>query len=379
MWWSVSTLLVCMLFGLTSDASPDVSKVGKEKVLAWARSRTKAARSSYSFPSPGSWAGKSHYAVVVDRFANGNASNDFANLSPQQKRFGNSSSPLGLPGFRHGGDLRGIINRLGYLQELGVDAIWITPVLLNCGGEYHGYCPSSLVDLDPNFGSWSDYSNLVQQAHSHGIYVVQDIVINHLCSCSASYTVNTDHEKCASVLDGEFWTGGVVGSPQNQGNLSFGSSFFGPMKSEFYFNRCGANSVDDTDGTSPATEYGDFVSTMFDYASYNYDFQNLFVELHKKFISLDVDGFRLDAAKHVTEDFVAQLSTSFRQYASSLGKSNFLVIGEVAAPADWIGRRLQKMEVDPTNPSKVFFFSPPFVFFDGIVAWKRSWGTFDKD
>ena len=72
----------------------------------------------------------------------------------------------------------------------------------------------------------------------------------------------------------------------------------------------------------------------------------------KPFIAgADIDGFRLDAAKHVTEDFIAQFSTSIRDYARTLGKENFLIIGEVAASEDWIGRRLGNMFTDPTNPS----------------------------
>jgi glycosidase len=65
-----------------------------------------------------------------------------------------------------------------------------------------------------------------------------------------------------------------------------------------------------------------------------------------------VDGFRLDAAKHVSEDFLAYFSTHTRDYARRLGKKNFFIVGEVAAPADWEGRRLGKMFSDPANPSK---------------------------
>src|SRR3989338_1914925 len=73
----------------------------------------------------------------------------------------------------------------------------------------------------------------------------------------------------------------------------------------------------------------------------------------KEFIAgTDIDGFRLDAAKHVTEDFVAQCPTEIRDYARSLGKNNFLVIGEVAADADWIGRRLGVMFTNPNDPSQ---------------------------
>lgn len=185
---------------------------------------------------------------MVDRFANGNESNDFFNIPPEQQRYFNSSSqgsPFGLASFRHGGDFEGIINRLGYLTHLGVNTLWITPVLSNCGGEYHGYCPSSFFEMDPNFGDMDTYARLVQAAHKSDILVVQDLVINHVCGCASSYNAPPKgHTKCASVLDSQFWAGEVVGDSTVQGNISFADTFFGPFKSEYFFNRCGPNRFD---------------------------------------------------------------------------------------------------------------------------------------
>jgi glycosidase len=75
---------------------------------------------------------------MPDRFANGNVTNDDANISDDQRKFANTSSPYGLESYRHGGDFKGIINRLDYLVDLGITTLWLTPVLLNCHGEYHG-------------------------------------------------------------------------------------------------------------------------------------------------------------------------------------------------------------------------------------------------
>jgi glycosidase len=206
-----------------------------------------------------------------------------------------------------------------------------------------------------NFGTWDEYVDLVQAAHKRGIYVVQDIVINHQCGCNTLYVrPATDHESCTATLDAQFWQGSPVGANTTQGQLAFSDTFFGPLKSAYFFNRCGANSAGDTSGTGPSAVYGDFVSTMLDYCTPNYNFQNIFTELFKAFVgAADVDGFRLDAAKHVTEDFVAHFSTNMRAYAKSLGKSDFIIVGEVAAPSDWIG--LVRMVVFTLNNGCVCF------------------------
>jgi glycosidase len=158
--------------------------------------------------------------------------------------------------------------------------------------------------------------------------------------------------QCAEDLDEKNWNGAPGGSG-SQGNLRFSEGFFGPLRSQLFFNRCGANSHDEMTGQGAPSVYGDFVSTMFDFDTRNQDFQRVFTDLHKWWIAYaDVDGFRLDAAKHVTEDFVAYFSTETRAYANSLGKRNFYLVGEVAAASDWMGRRLGVMFSNPQNPNE---------------------------
>ncbi len=367
-------LLALCSAAFTFPPPPNVNVVGVPAVLAWARERTTNAETAFTgahWPvafltalltsclasgrraaSPQSWPAQVVYSIMPDRFANGDLRNDDANISEEQLKWRNTSSPFGLESYRHGGDFAGIEARLDYLVDLGVTTLWLTPVLLNCHGEYHGYCPSDLVTMDPNFGSWDEYAQLVAAAHKRSMFVVQDIVINHQCGCNTLYSRPApDHGRCTATLDAQFWAGTPVGVNATQGQLAFADTFFGPLQSEYFYNRCGANSASDTAGTGPSAVYGDFVSTMLDYSTPNYDFQAIFTELFKPFVGFaDVDGFRLDAAKHVTEDFLAHFSTNMRAYGRALGKSDFFVVGEVAAPADWIGRRLGVMESDPHNP-----------------------------
>ena len=114
------------------------------------------------------------YLITPDRFANGDLTNDLADgvvsdFDP------NSISK------RQGGDLSGIIDRLPYLQDLGVSVLWLNPVLENNGtNSYHGYAATDLYRIDPRLGSNTKYKELVDQAHAHQIKIIFDHVSNHI-------------------------------------------------------------------------------------------------------------------------------------------------------------------------------------------------------
>jgi len=124
------------------------------------------------------------YLAMPDRFANGDPANDkFADLR-------DPSADRANPFLRHGGDLAGAAQHLGYLKELGVTAVWFTPViennqpLTNEGGtmraSYHGYGFTDHYNVDRRLGGNAGYKTFVQQAHAAGLKVVQDAVYNHI-------------------------------------------------------------------------------------------------------------------------------------------------------------------------------------------------------
>lgn len=334
--------------GSALESIPDASKEGIDKVKAWASDRLPNAEDSFAdaegshFPSPDFWGKEIVYSIQVDRFNDGNpANNDPAPSESEWNR---------LPGLRHGGDLEGIEQRLDYLKDLGITTLWLTPIFKH-NGSYHGYCATNPSDVDPGFGSREELRKLVKEAHNRNIKVVLDIVVNHLCDNKSSYVKHADHNRCANDLNAANWSGAGASSP-SQGELAMGDSFFPAFRRPEFFNRCGSNSGEDTSGQGAETMYGDFSSGMFDYNTRNRDFQEIFTNLHKWWIAYaDVDGFRLDAAKHVTEDYLAYFSTHIRDYAKTLGKDNFYIVGEVAASPDWSARRLGNMQTSPDNPS----------------------------
>jgi glycosidase len=114
------------------------------------------------------------YLIMPDRFDDGDASNNFPNSGAYDR-----NSPRAY----HGGDLRGIQQRLSYLKDLGVTTIWITPVYQNddrSGRDYHGYGATDLYAVEKHLGTLADYQMLVTTAHQLGMKVLLDIVPNHV-------------------------------------------------------------------------------------------------------------------------------------------------------------------------------------------------------
>lgn len=128
-------------------------------------------------------AGDVLYMLMPDRFANGDPSNDVVEgMSPyvvDRKQ----------PNARHGGDIKGITDHLDYFNELGVTALWFTPVLENNMSDgmwgdvrhscYHGYATTDYYKVDARFGTNEDYKELVDKAHEKELKVVMDMIFNH--------------------------------------------------------------------------------------------------------------------------------------------------------------------------------------------------------
>ena len=119
------------------------------------------------------------YMLMPDRFASGSDAND------QIKGMMTYQNDRSQPSLRHGGDLEGIRQHLDYFNQLGVTALWFTPVLENNSPDqngfstYHGYATTDYYKVDPRFGTNDEYRQLVTEAHQHGLKVVMDMIFNH--------------------------------------------------------------------------------------------------------------------------------------------------------------------------------------------------------
>lgn len=127
------------------------------------------------------------YLLMPDRFVNGNPNNDVV----KGLREASSSQE---PDARHGGDLAGMMQALDYLRDLGITAIWPTPLLINDmpATSYHGYAITDYYQIDPRYGSNEDYRAFVEAAHAKGIKVIQDMVFNHCGSENFLFTDRPD-------------------------------------------------------------------------------------------------------------------------------------------------------------------------------------------
>jgi len=114
------------------------------------------------------------YLITPDRFANGDTINDNIDGMPDKI---NRNDKWG----RHGGDIRGIINSLDYIADLGFTAIWLNPVLENNQpkASYHGYSTTDFYKVDPRFGTNSEYKELTDKVREKGVKIIMDMIMNH--------------------------------------------------------------------------------------------------------------------------------------------------------------------------------------------------------
>lgn len=112
------------------------------------------------------WKKRSVYQLLTDRYAKGNGAE-------------NDGGCTNLSGYC-GGTYKGVEQNLDYIAGMGFDAIWISPVVDNIDGGYHGYWAANWEKLNANFGSEDDLKSLVKAAHAKGIYVMVDVVANHV-------------------------------------------------------------------------------------------------------------------------------------------------------------------------------------------------------
>ena len=157
------------------------ARPGKFNII-FLKGKEKAATYSYELKArkPGSSARKGFnpsdviYLLMPDRFANGDTTNDNV---PGMAESVNRKFTDG----RHGGDIRGIVQHLDYLRDLGITTLWITPLLENDQPiySYHGYSTTDYYKIDPRFGNNQDYIDLAEVIHHRGMKLIMDMIFNH--------------------------------------------------------------------------------------------------------------------------------------------------------------------------------------------------------
>lgn len=156
------------------------------------------------------------YFMVTDRFFDGNESN---NTASGADTYGKNN-----PGLYHGGDFAGVTAKLKYLQDLGVNTIWITPIVENVKGvavtaegkeevpynaAYHGYWASDFTKLNPTLGTTEEFKTMISEAHKRGMRIMVDIVVNHAGYGTESKFADMLRDKSVSEGDIKSWQDGL--------------------------------------------------------------------------------------------------------------------------------------------------------------------------
>ena len=263
------------------------------------------------------WQRQSIYQIVTDRFFDGDPSNDDAdgNYDPAAHR-GTSV---------HGGDFKGIEEKLDYIKSLGATAIWISPVVLNARGEFHGYAGRDFYKVDPHWGSLADLQHLVQAAHARGILVIDDIVVNH----GGSLVTCADPQYPAFKYPPDGYTLWFR-NPAKQYPPPFDLNAANPALTNLFHN----NGVIQDFNDPTQLVLGSF-DGLDDFRTESPYIRTQMTKIYEYWIKqAGFDAFRIDTVKHVEMGFWQQWCPAIHAFAAAHGKPNFFMFGEVPEDSD---------------------------------------------
>lgn len=257
------------------------------------------------------WQGQSIYQIFTDRFSDGDTSNNNASGSY------NASSGTGV----HGGDFKGIEQKLDYIKALGATAIWISPVIKNGSGEYHGYSGSDFYAVDPHWGTLSNLQVMVNAAHARGLLVLQDVVVNH------GSTLNNIGGNTA------FNTNGYALSYANASkkySTPFNTNAINPSLTNLFHNY---GAIQDY-GSTQQTELGE-LSGLDDFRTETAFIRTNMAAVYNYWIqTVGFDGFRIDTVKHCELGFWQDWCPRVHAFAATNSRPNFFMFGEVFDGSD---------------------------------------------
>ncbi|WP_304412653.1 alpha-amylase family glycosyl hydrolase [Microbulbifer sp. HZ11] len=245
---------------------------------------------------------RSMYFVFVDRFANGDTSNDNGN-NPAATSSTKSAGGLSEWKKYWGGDIQGLIDKLDYLEALGVTAIWVTPLndnIDNSGsdGAYHGYWGRDFYEVDEHLGDWALVDQLDAEMEARGMKLVLDIALNH-SNQDDQYEFGALYKERTFITD------------VNQDNGTW-----------YHHNGAIADCGDSDPSTTCGGEWDDPWSftnkTLFNLTDFNHGFNSnsaadqYLIDAAIKWMSHGVDAFRIDAIKHIEPNFINRFSQAVR-------------------------------------------------------------------
>ncbi|GAA4120122.1 hypothetical protein GCM10022415_21260 [Knoellia locipacati] len=315
------------------------------KTLARSTSRDDARLAADSLRSP--LTRERFYFLMADRFANGRTDNDRGGLTGGPLTTGFDPTHKG---FYHGGDLKGVMDKLDYIKGMGTTAIWLTPSFKNKpvqgkpGEEsagYHGYWINDFTQIDPHLGTNAEMKALIAAAHKKGMKVFFDIITNHTADVidykEQQYTYrskkNYPYKDASGVAfdDRDFVNKAF---PAMDPSVSFPYTPFlhaGDEKAKtpawlndplMYHNR------GDSTFAGESSTYGDFIG-LDDLFTERPEVVDGMGEIYKKWVDFGIDGFRIDTVKHVNLEFWQKFVPAILGEAKAVKNDDFFAFGEV--------------------------------------------------
>lgn len=283
----------------------------------------------------GDQSSESVYFVMTDRFSDGDSTNN-----------GDGYEPTNV-GYWHGGDFKGLTEKLPYIANLGFSAIWITPPfkqqsIQGNSAAYHGYWALDFMTVDPHLGTEQDFKNLIDKAHSMGLKIIVDVVANHT----------------ADVIQYQNGKAFIPGGKEN-------------LKSPRFLNNL-SNYHNQGDSTfqGESTLMGDFFG-LDDLATEKPEVVRGFIDIWSYWIqNFGIDGMRVDTLKHVNPEFWKTVIPAIQKVAIASGKKTFPIFGEVA---DKGPETLATYVAGGQTPSVL-----DFAFDEQVTKYVASYGSSDR-
>jgi len=309
------------------------------------------------------WRQEILYFLLPDRFNDGKSRSKLERKAIRELRTVGTPSMVSYDTWAEsgkrwqGGTIAGIAAQIPYLKKLGATAVWIAPLLRQRehSDAYHGYAIQHFLDIDPRFGTLQDLVALVEKAHTAGLRVILDIIINHT-GHNWDYCCDGGNTDCCPWY--KQWPN-YYGNPNDAAMRSWGirwrtekedatleaSGPFGPLDGvyppelrdrSFYSCAGGDCTKSDTSEANPFSNHeqhhrGDFPGSYRDIATDKPEVISQLATIFKYWIALtNVDGFRIDTLKHMGVEEARSFCGAIKAFAAELGKPHFFVIGEIA-------------------------------------------------
>ena len=282
------------------------------------------------------------YLLMPDRFAQG------PNHQAQIKGMRSYKEDRTAPSLRHGGDLEGMMQHLDYFNELGVTALWFTPILENDSPDmqewstYHGYACTDYYRVDPRFGTNEQYRQLIDACHKKGLKVVMDMIFNH-CGFEHPWVADMPTKDWFNLPE---WLKESGGTSDSRGTSFLQTSYkLTPVLDPY------ASEVDLRE-----TVEGWFVSTMPDFNQNNPHLMRYLIQNSKWWIeTADIDGIRMDTYPYAYRKGMAQWMKELDEEYPNFNTVGETWVTEPAYTAAW--QKDSKLSEDNSYLKTVMDFS----------------------